>query len=198
MWDKRYSQPDYVYGKEPNDFLASLDLSPFDGKVLCLAEGEGRNAVYLAQQGFEVVAVDQSAVGLQKAQQLAREKGVSIRTEQADLAEYAIAPNSLHGVVGIFAHFPPALRRQVFRQAIQGLKPGGFLILEAYHPDQLNFKTGGPPRLELLYSLEALAEDFQQALELTVFRRVEREVVEGAYHTGLAAVVQVFGLKPQG
>lgn len=195
MWDERYNQESYVYGKEPNEFLRSVDLSGFSGEVLCLAEGEGRNAVYLAQQGFEVTAVDASAVGLEKARRLAREKGVEIHTVHANLSHYQVEPGRFSGVVAIFAHFPEPLRRRVHRQAVEGLKRGGFLIMEVYHKEQLKYGTGGPPREELLYDLEMLRDDFGDQLDYRIAREVEREVVEGQFHSGKGAVVQIFALK---
>lgn len=195
MWDQRYSSDDFVYGKEPNDFLASvIDRIP-RGRVLCLAEGEGRNAVYLAQHGCRVLAVDGSAVGLEKAKKLAAEQGVQIDTVVADLAEFAIAPGSWDAIVSIFAHLPPALRRTVHRQVVAGLRPGGVLVLEAYTLAQLALKTGGPPTAELLMSLETLRQelaglDLQHAVEL------EREIIEGRLHTGRGAVVQILATKP--
>ncbi|RMG18562.1 MAG: class I SAM-dependent methyltransferase [Bacteroidetes bacterium] len=195
MWNERYRQQAYVYGKKPNDFLASLDLSAFSGKVLCLAEGEGRNAVYLAGLGFEVTAIDLAEEGLKKARALAREKGVHIHTLQADLSTWAFPANAYDGIVSIFGHFPPEIRTRVHRGALKALKSGGFWVQEAYHPSQLQFKTGGPPRKELLYSLQDLLDDFQGQLELHIAREIQREVIEGAYHTGMAAVVQLFGQK---
>lgn len=195
MWDKRYNQESYAYGKEPNAFLASVDLNTFNGKVLCLAEGEGRNAVYLAQEGFDVTAVDQSAVGLEKARKLAEERGVSIHTEQADLAEYHIEPAYWDGIVSIFGHFPPPLRRRIHGEAAKGLKSGGFLILEAYNKEQLAYGTGGPPVEDLLYSLEDLRADFGADFDFKIARETEREVMEGQYHNGAGAVVQIFAVK---
>jgi len=195
MWDKRYNQENYVYGKEPNAFLASIDLSAFKGEVLCLAEGEGRNAVYLAQQGFEVTAVDQSAVGLKKAEKLAGERGVSIHTEQADLAGYHIEPGHWDGIVSIFGHFPPPLRQRIHGEVVKGLKPGGFLILEAYNKHQLAYGTGGPPVKDLLYSLEELRADFGGQFDYHIARETEREVMEGQFHTGTGAVVRIFAVK---
>lgn len=196
MWDERYAGAEYAYGKKPNDFLSSLDLKP-DGrqKILCLAEGEGRNAVYMAQLGYDVLAVDQSWVGLQKAIKLAEENGVNIEIEQTDLSSYQIAPDTYDGIISIFAHFKPSTREHVHHQAVQGLKRSGFLVLEAYSKEQLRFKTGGPPDMEMLYDLDDLKKDFGNELDLMIKRKVQREVVEGKYHTGTASVIQIFGVK---
>jgi Cyclopropane fatty acid synthase and related methyltransferases len=194
-WDERYGGEEYVFGTEPNDFLKSVAARIPRGRVLCLADGEGRNGVFLAEQGCDVVSVDASAVGLEKARRLAESRGVTIETVQADLADYEIAPEAWDGVVSIFCHLPPELRRSVHQRVVAGLKPGGAFVLEAYTPDQLRYGTGGPPTADLMPTLAELRAElaglaFEHAAE------TERAVVEGAGHTGLAAVVQVFAVKP--
>ena len=196
MWDERYSSEEYIYGKDPNEFLAKFcHHIRKGGKVLCIAEGEGRNAVYLAKQGYNVVAVDASAVGLKKAQQLAEEKGVNIQTIVADLADFHIEPNSWDGIVSIFAHVPAALRKALHRKIVAGLKPGAALLLESYRPDQLQYKTGGPPTADLMMTLESLELELQ-GLTFTHAVELDRDVIEGKFHTGKAAVVQIVGVKP--
>jgi cyclopropane fatty-acyl-phospholipid synthase-like methyltransferase len=151
MWDKRYQQAEYAYGTDPNDFLAGLPLGAKGGqRLLSLAEGEGRNAVYLAKLGFDVLAVDQSIIGLNKALNLARERQTTIKVEQADLEQYQIAPDTYNGVISIFGHFNPNVRRRIHVQAVDGLKKGGFFVLEAYSKEQLAYNTGGPKSLEML------------------------------------------------
>ena len=196
MWDERYSDKEYVYGKEPNDFLAnSVDKIP-NGKVLCVAEGEGRNAVFLAERGYEVHAVDASAVGLEKARKLAKERGVTIHTTVSDLAHFDIEPQSLEGAVSIFAHVPPQVRKELHRKIVDGLRPGGVLILEAYRPDQLKYKTGGPPTPEFMMTLESLEAELE-GLNFEYAAELDRDVVEGKFHTGKGAVVQIIGVKPE-
>ena len=163
--------------------------------MLCLAEGEGRNAVYLAELGYEVTAVDSSAVGMMKAEGLAASRGVLIKTVVADLADFVIEPNYWDGIVAIFAHLPPALRASVHRASVAGLRPGGAFVLEAYSPQQLEFGTGGPPVLELLMSLADLKDDLR-GLEFIIAMETEREINEGRFHDGRGAVVQVIGVKP--
>ncbi|MFH1569986.1 MAG: class I SAM-dependent methyltransferase [Gemmatimonadota bacterium] len=194
MWDERFGRPGYAYGTAPNDFLVEVAHRVPVGPVLCLGEGEGRNATYLAGRGARVTAVDQSPVGLAKARQLAAERGVSITTVCADLADFAIAPAAWDGVVSIFCHLPPALRAAVHARAVAGLRPGGVLVLEAYTPKQLEFGTGGPPVLELLMTEAALRRELA-GLRFERLVEVERDVVEGRAHTGRAAVVQVLGVK---
>lgn len=190
-WDERYGAAQgYVFGTEPNDFLADhAHLIP-RGPVLCLAEGEGRNAVFLAQLGHAVTAMDQSAVGLAKAQQLAKDRRVSIATIVSDVAVYRIAPGAWSGIISIFAHFPATLRRAVHAQVVTGLRPGGVFITELYTPAQLAFGTGGPKDPALLASLAPMRHELA-GLELLVAHEIERDVIEGGAHTGRAAVVQV-------
>jgi SAM-dependent methyltransferase len=194
VWDRRYSEPGYAYGTEPNDFLVSVvDRIPH-GRALCIGEGEGRNAVHLAQSGFEVTAVDASAVGLGKAEQLAERHGVEISTVVSDLADFTIEPGAWEAVVSIFCHLPPAVRSAVHPAVVNGLAPGGALVLEAFTPRQLELATGGPPSRELMMELGALQIEFA-GLRLAVAREIEREVIEGRYHTGAAAVVQMLAFR---
>jgi len=194
MWDERYSAEEYAYGTEPNDFLAEYHHLIPSGKILCLAEGEGRNAVYLARQGYEVTAVDSSAVGLNKAQKLASQSDVRINTIVADLADFTVAANSFDGVVSIFCHVPKDIRKDLHQRVIAGLKPGGILLLEAYTPTQLQHGTGGPATDELTMTLKELEQELD-GLEIILGQELERDVVEGLYHTGRGAVVQVIGRK---
>lgn len=196
MWDERYAQDGFAYGTAPNDFLAqSLALLPKDGPILSLAEGEGRNAVAMALAGCDVLGVDQSEVGLAKARALAASRGVSIRTQVADLASFEVEPGQWAGVVSIFCHLPPQLRAPLYAACVKGLRSGGVLVLEAYTPAQLALKTGGPPQLELLPSLAQLQLELD-GLEWIVAQEVQRELHEGQYHQGLSAVAQLIGRKP--
>ncbi len=197
MWDERYSQPGFSYGTEPNDFLVATAARylPPNGEVLCLAEGEGRNAVFLAGLGFHVTGVDGSSVGLTKAQALASERGLHIHTVVADLADFDLGVERWDGIVSIWCHLPSALRARVHRSVVAALRPGGALLLEAYTPKQLELKTGGPPTLDMLMTLPALREELS-GLELLVGEEKLREVREGAYHAGKSAVVQVVARRP--
>ncbi len=195
MWDERYQREEYVYGTAPNDFLRSQIGHIPAGRVLCLAEGEGRNAVFLAEQGFTVTAVDQSSVGLAKAEHLAQERGVEISTLVADLGEFRIEPQAWDGIVSIFAHVPPPARRHIHREVVTGLRPGGVLILEAYRPEQLQYKTGGPPVAEMMMDLDGLRAELE-GLEFEYGAETVREVQEGPLHHGDGAVVQVRARAP--
>ncbi|MCB0314039.1 MAG: class I SAM-dependent methyltransferase [Calditrichaeota bacterium] len=195
MWDQRYNTPEYIYGKTPNDFLVEMiDRLP-KGEVLSLAEGEGRNGVYLAQQGCRVTGVDSSAVALQKARNLAAERGVQLNTLHRNLSELEIEPAAWDAVVSIFCHLPAPLRASLHRQVVQGLRPGGCLLLEAYTPRQLEFRTGGPPTIELMMDLKTLRQELK-GLNLEHAREVERDIREGSYHNGRSAVVQILARKP--
>jgi len=192
MWDERYSEPGFAYGTEPNEFLASVAARIPAGPVLSLGEGEGRNAAYLANLGHRVVAVDQSEVGLAKARRLAADRELTIETIRADLGAYLIEPSAWAGIVSIFCHLPSRVRVGLYAAAVQGLRPGGILVLEAYTPKQIGRGTGGPQDPDMTVSLSGLIEELA-GLEFVHARELDREVREGAYHTGVASVVQVVG-----
>lgn len=196
MWDTRYSQPGYVYGTEPNEFLAAEARQIPAGPVLSLGEGEGRNAVFVASLGHRVVAVDQSEVGLAKARQLATDRGQIIETACADLSRYPIDPAVWSGIVSIFCHLPRAIRIPLSASVVRGLQPGGVVILEAYTPDQIGRGTGGPQDPDMLVTLADLTRELD-GLEFLIGRELERDVREGAFHTGRASVVQVVARKPR-
>lgn len=197
FWDSRYRDIGFAYGDQPNDFLAQEVHRIPTGRVLCLAEGEGRNAVFLAQQGYQVTAVDQSPIGLQKAQVLAQKHGVSLETIAADLATFDIGPSAWDGIVSIWAHVPPSIRERVHGQVASGLKPGGVFILEAYTEAQLETPgRGGPPReqKEMLMSLNGLETELD-GLSFLIGQEIERDIDEGIYHQGKSAVVQVVAIR---
>lgn len=197
MWNERYAGRDFVYGTEPNDFLketAERYLPP-GGTLLCLAEGEGRNGVYLAGLGFVVTGVDGSSVGLEKAQRLASERGVKIDTVVSDLSDFDLGEARWDGIVSIWCHTPPELRKRLHARVVKALKPGGVLLLESYTPKQLDYKTGGPPDASWMMTLEGLEQELA-GLEFLVGEEKIREVQEGKFHGGTSAVVQVVGKKP--
>ena len=147
-WDERYSEPDYAYGTAPNDFLVSVAGRIPRGRILSLAEGEGRNAAYLAALGYEVTAVDSSAVGLRKAEALAAGRGITITAIHADLSDFTIERQQWDGVVSCYCHLPTAIRIPLHHAVVQGLKPGGVFVLEAFSKQQLGRGTGGPQTLD--------------------------------------------------
>jgi len=195
MWDERYSSDEYAYGKEPNDFLRNHAGIIPAGRVLCLAEGEGRNAVYLAEQGYQVTAVDSSIVGLKKARKLAEERGVEIEIQHADLKDFDLGHDQWDGIISIFCHLPPPLRRIIHSKLVSALKSGAFVLLEAYTPKQLEYKTGGPPVAEMTMDSATLKAEFS-GLEFIELNELEREIHEGQFHHGMGAVIQMIAYKP--
>jgi SAM-dependent methyltransferase len=194
MWNERYAGDQYVYGTEPNAFLAE-QAKLLTGPVLSLCEGEGRNAVYLASLGLDVLGVDSSDVGLAKAQKLAAAKGVSIRTLVADLAVYDPPANTFGSVVSIFAHLPSAIRQRLYPLVERSLKPGGLVLLEAYTPAQLPKTTGGPKDPDLLASAAGLRKEFPHC-EVILAREIDRHVLEGGHRLGgVGSVVQFIARK---
>ena len=193
-WDERYTEPGFAYGTEPNDFLVSVVSAIPPGRILSLAEGEGRNAVYLASRGFDVTGVDSSSVGLAKARSLAAERGVSISTLQADLGSFLIGQEAWDGIIACYCHLPSSLRAPLHRSVVQGLRPGGAFVLEAFSREQPAYGTGGPQSPDLLMALDEVKAELA-GLEFLQAVTVEREVREGRHHTGLASVIQVFGRK---
>lgn len=195
-WNQRYDTETYVYGTEPAASLRAQAWRLRPGmSALVLADGEGRNGVWLAEQGLDVVSVDQSAVGLDKAQRLAASRGTTIRTVAADLTMWDWPVAAFDAVVLVFAHFPAAIRPAIHRNAAAALKPGGLLILEAYRPSQLGKGSGGPKSIDMLYAAPDLRVDFAgmeilELLEGTVF------LDEGVLHRGEGDVVRLLARRP--
>lgn len=192
MWDKEYATTEYVYGKLPNDFLKSHYQEIPPGKVLMLAEGEGRNAVFLAKLGYQVTAVDISPVGLKKAEALAHENGVVIETICADLSTFDLGESQWDGIVSIYCHLPTEVRQPLYLRIEKALKPNGVFFLEGYRPKQLDYKTGGPPVASMMTSKETIIEEFPN-LGFSHLEELDREVNEGINHQGIGAVTQVIG-----
>lgn len=197
MWDQRYGEDGFAYGTEPNDFLkeqfARLNL-PSGAECLMLADGQGRNGVWVAQQGCKVTSVDMSSLGLDKAHALATTREVSIDTLVADLADYNLGEAKWDFIVGIFCHMPPPVRTKVLSAIPAALKSGGYALFECYSPAQLERDTGGPKSIDMMYS-SAIFDETLGSLETVENEEIERDVVEGKYHTGRAAVVQYIGRK---
>ena len=192
MWNQRYNTDAYVYGTEPNEFLKQQVSKLPKGNILCLADGEGRNSVYLATLGYDVTAVDSSDVGLAKAEKLAAEKGVTITTQVADLADYDLGQGQWQGIVSIFCHLPPPLRKQVHSNINAALADGGVFLLEAYTPEQLQHGTGGPPNAAMMMTAAELPTELS-GLHIDSCNELERQVLEGEGHSGTGAVVQLIG-----
>jgi SAM-dependent methyltransferase len=202
FWDERYAGAEFAFGEMPNDFLVSqladhppiakAGGTPHPLTALALADGEGRNGVWLAEQGYGVTSIDVSPKGLEKAARLAKDRNVSIQTVLADLTDYDFGEQAWSVVASIFLHLPADKRRAVNRRAVEALQPGGVFVFEGYGKDQLKYGTGGPKDLALLYDLADLRADFDGPPVQVVHEfSGERLVQEGVRHTGLASVVQV-------
>lgn len=194
FWNDRYSETDYVYGTEPNEYLRERlsKLSP--GKILFPCEGEGRNSVYAAGQGWEAIGFDSAIEGNKKAQRLAKEKNVTIQYDIFSVTDYPY-PIASFDAVGIFyAHMPSSIRKDFHSQLIRSLKPGGAILLEVFDKDQLGRPSGGPKDLDMLYTPEILAEDFAE----TKILELKKEIItlhEGKYHEGEGVVLRLFARK---
>jgi SAM-dependent methyltransferase len=194
FWNSRYSEGD-AYGEGPNDFLASHVKSlPAGGKILCIAEGEGRNALFLALKGFQVSAVDFSEVGMNKAKKKSDELGVILETHVADLADFDLGQEKWDGIISIFGHLPPELREKVHQKIVQALKPQGIFLFEAYTPEQLQHGTGGPKDKELMLTEEIVHQELS-SLSIVFMQKVLRDIQEGKYHQGMSSVIQYIGKK---
>ena len=194
FWDERYGNEEFMYGKEPNDFLReNIDSLP-QGTVLCLADGEGRNSVFIASTGRSVWSVDLSSQGPIKTLRLAAERGVEVHAESADLANYDLGENRWDVVVSIFAHMPKDIRASLHQRVVRALKPSGVFLLEAYTPSQVGRGTGGPQDPSLTMNLGDLRKELSPLI-FTTAHEIERNVAEGFGHTGMASVVQVIARK---
>jgi cyclopropane fatty-acyl-phospholipid synthase-like methyltransferase len=192
QWNQRYSSSEYFFGQQPNEFLRSQShrLTPGQ-KVLALADGEGRNGVWLAKLGLDVLSVDISPIALEKAQRLAANRGVTITTEVADLATWDWGVERFDAIVAIFIQFAgPSLRTLIFERIKAALKTGGLLLLQGYTPKQLEFQTGGPPYVENMYTAQLLQESFAK---MEILHLVEHDAIlsEGVGHNGMSALVEL-------
>lgn len=197
MWEQRYrSTADLLYGEAPNAYLVRQAGRLRPGmRALAVADGEGRNGVWLAEQGLEVHSVDGAPTAVERARALARQRGVCIEAECAALEEWTWPKGYFDAVVSIFAHFEPALRERIHGRIRDALIPGGWLILQGFHSRQLGFASGGPRRAEMLFSAALLEEDFA-GLQCVELEEYEAILDEGPYHQGRAALVGLVARKP--
>ncbi len=195
IWDERYGGKRYFYGTEPNAFLVSQHALLKPGmKCLAMADGEGRNGVWLAEQGLDVLSLDASPVAQAKARQLAQRRGVQMRFEQADMLAWQSGAR-FDVVVAIFIQFVgPDLRPQQFANLKQHLKPGGLLLLQGYTPKQLEFRTGGPSQVENLYT-EPMLRELCADMEILHLREHDSVIREGEGHNGLSALIDLVARK---
>lgn len=199
-WDERYKKPEFAYGTAPNVFLAQELEKLKPGSILFPAEGEGRNAVYAAKQGWNVFAFDISIEGKNKAQQLANKNGAKVDYAIGPLEDLGYQVDQFDAIALIYAHFPPHIRKNYLSQLESYLKPGGTMLIEAFGSNHLayrarNEKVGGPPVAELLYTLDEVLDVFSGYLH-TCAEEVEVELNEGLYHNGTGSVVRFVARKP--
>lgn len=195
FWDARFAQDDYVYGREPNVFLAEHHLLfPKGARVLSLGEGEGRNAVFLARYGYDVTAVDASEEGLRKLSKLAAERGVLVSQRLEDVTKAELGTARWDGIVNVFCHVPAADRQVLYGKIRQALKPGGVYLSEMFTPRQLAYQSGGPKDPDMLVEPEELRQAFELSPDVPFeIVLLEEEVVtldEGPFHQGLGSVVR--------
>jgi SAM-dependent methyltransferase len=198
FWDGVYGgSRDHVYGTEPNAFLrAQATRLPLRGRALSVADGEGRNGVWLAGQGLSVLTVDLSPRGIDKARRLAAVRGVALDARHGDVLERPWGDERFDVVASIFLHSPPPVRPRLHGVLADALAPGGLLVLEAFHRRQLGRGSGGPPSVDLLFTADLLRADFAG---LSILQLEEAEVVldEGAKHRGPAEVVRLVARRPE-
>ncbi|MGC2123107.1 MAG: class I SAM-dependent methyltransferase [Xanthobacteraceae bacterium] len=196
-WETRYAVPDYAFGKEPNHFLASCKaILPRSGRALAVADGEGRNGVWLAEQGLDVLSIDFSPSAQKKARALAAERGVNVAFEQTDVHRWTYPQAAFDVVVEVFTQFStPAERALKWAGMRRALKSGGLLIIEGYTPRQLDYGTGGPKQIENLYTKAMIEGAFGDFRDVT-FLEEEREIHEGSAHGGMSAMIGFTGRKP--
>lgn len=197
QWDTRFQNETFVYGTEPNIFLAEMQKKlQLSGEALAIAEGEGRNAVFLAEQGMNVTAWDYAKSGLNKTEKLAKQRGVTVRTELVDLNEAKWEKERWDQIVCVFGHFSKNLRTKTLQGVKEAVKQGGYFITEVYSTYQIPYKSGGPQDVELLYSPEEFLQTFSDWRIVHFFiGEVTRH--EGELHNGLSHVIQFVGQKRQ-
>ena len=198
-WDARFSSDEYIFGTEPNVWLAQhADLFKPGMRVLAVADGEGRNSVWMAQQGLQVDAFDISPVGIEKAKKLATQQGVEVNFSIHGVEDYPWTTGDYDAVVAIFIQFAdPDTRATLFKRMKSALKPDGVVLLQGYTPKQLEYKTGGPPNLSHLYTEELLQDAFGD-LDVSELTSYEQVLTEGTQHHGQSALIGLVARRPFG
>lgn len=196
IWNERYAGDEYFYGTDPNAFLVSQkDRLKAGLSCLAVADGEGRNGVWLAQHGLHVLSVEASPVALAKAQKLAAQRGVELQFELADLDHWEWGENRFDVVVAIFIQFaPPEQRELMFERIRRCLKPGGLLLLQGYTPRQLEYRTGGPSQPENLYT-ESIVRELLGEMEILHLCEHDSHISEGSGHHGISALIDAVARK---
>lgn len=194
FWNERYAEKEFAYGKEPNQFLKENVHQLPKGRILFVAEGEGRNAVFAAQNGYEVVAFDYSESAKSKALSLAKEQNVQIDYVVSNVMDVSIEPESFDAIVFIFAHFPAVIRKQAHQKLVSLLKPGGKILFEAFEKNQLQFTSGGPKELAMLFSENEVKDEFS-SINFNFLETAIISLEEGPLHQGKGAVIRFIGTK---
>ena len=195
FWDQRYREEGFAYGREPNDYFREVIDSMEPVTLLLPGEGEGRNAIYAARKGWKVSALDQSSKGRDKALKWAREEGLKLDYRLVQLENFSIPDTQFDVIAIIYVHFMPDQRRRIFRQMASCLRNGGKMILECFHKNQLEYNSGGPQHIEMLFSVEDLREDFR-SLTIEMCREMKLDITEGEYHRGISSVIRLEAYKP--
>jgi len=197
FWNERFNKEEFIFGKEPNEYLVEQTgkYLKSGNKVLCIADGEGRNGIWLAKQGMQVVGFDASNIALAKAKQFAKENQVQVEYSFSDTDSFVWHANTYDAVIGIFIQFAdPAMRARIFENTYKTLKSGGLFILQGYTPKQLDYKTGGPSLIEHLYT-EEMIRDLAIQFEILELVSYEKALSEGPRHTGISALLGLVAQK---
>ena len=197
FWNTRFAKEEFIFGKEPNEYLVEQTTTYLrsGSKVLCVADGEGRNGVWLAKQGMYVVSFDVSDIALAKAKQFAEDNHVEVQSSLNDTDGFEWQANSYDAIIAIFIQFAdPLMRERIFLKIREALKPGGLLILQGYTPKQLEYKTGGPSVLEHLYT-EEMIRDLVKDFEILNLCSYEKVLTEGFRHTGMSGLLGLVAKK---
>lgn len=197
FWNERFDTEEFIFGREPNEYLVekAAEFLKKNDKVLCVADGEGRNGVWLAKQGMQVVAFDASDIALEKAKKFAQDSSVNVAYSFSDTDSFDWQENEYDAVIGIFIQFAdPGMRERIFHQVYHSLKPGGIFILQGYTPKQLEYKTGGPSLIEHLYT-EDMIRDLAKKFKILELKSYEKKLSEGPRHTGMSAILGLVARK---